>query len=990
MSNVTFFAKLRFACLSFIFFNLLPSSGHTTPLYFFDRCTIPPLFVADTPGIQCPADRTVSCVNFDPSLKAYGEAHPAPSVTCVDSSKVYNTVKGITHQANYSQFDTICNRGTILRTFTVYDCLGNTNRCTQSIVVSYDENYYVQFPDDRIVTACDAGGQYGAPVFYGEDCELLASSFKDDTFTVVPDACYKVERTWKVINWCTFQPDCKLTVIPNPTPNVVINNAANLKGPVVSDLCNAPLSDPWRSTKIKISPVDPTETDYCTFWQRPDSCGNTLKFNGYQYTQIIKIVDGKPPVPQCTKPDTCDVTGNDPLFWNVDYWWDPTLSLHDLAEMPIDLKLTATDLCSGPNINFRYLLFLDLDANGTMETVISSEQLPPTNTVYYGNALLPNYQGGTARAFDHRPVINPALDWYRFAMQVTRSGNNATAAVRFNTARSPNTYALPQLPHGRHKIRWIVEDGCGNETVCEYTFTIKDCQKPTVVCKPLSVNIMGSGMVTLWAPDFLEYVTDNCTPEDKIKLAISKGEPAPATFPRDPVTRLPITQVNFTCADLGPNVIQLWGEDAAGNAGYCQVVLLVQDNIGNCTPKASLSGTITTPLNKPLPDAQIQMGGTHPAYPPIFISTNNMGQYSIPNAIPLGSNYTICPEKSDDPLGGITTIDLALIYKHILGATLFDSPFKMIAADANRSGTITSFDVVELRKLILGIYSELPNNTVWRFVAKRHVFSNPANPFQAAIPGCLTVGDLLTAPGDFIGIKVGDVNYSFYNNFRNGVEDRAGAPHTLALPQQTLEKGAIFEVPFRNEAPLLAQQFSLSFPQLELLDIIPDAAGVSGEHFARFPAQHRLSHAWNSEQEQASVPAFTLRFKALASGRLSDMLSLSDTPTPAQAYASDQNARPLALRFEEKGQDPTALQLLQNQPNPFDETTIIGFFLPQAENFVLSIFDENGRTLYQQKGQGTQGYNQCLLDQHNQLPKGILLYRLETAGATATRKMLRQ
>ena len=55
----------------------------------------------------------------------------------------------------------------------------------------------------------------------------------------------------------------------------------------------------------------------------------------------------------------------------------------------------------------------------------------------------------------------------------------------------------PQLPYGVHKIKWAVTDGCGNEATCEYTFEVKDCKPPTVVCfNGLSVNIMTTGMVS--------------------------------------------------------------------------------------------------------------------------------------------------------------------------------------------------------------------------------------------------------------------------------------------------------------------------------------------------------------------------------------------------------------------------------------------------------------------------------------------------------------
>ncbi len=59
----------------------------------------------------------------------------------------------------------------------------------------------------------------------------------------------------------------------------------------------------------------------------------------------------------------------------------------------------------------------------------------------------------------------------------------------------------------------------------------------------------------------------------------------------------------------------------------------------------------------------------------------------------------------------------------------------MIAADANRSGSITSFDIVEFRKLILGIYDELPNNTSWRFVDKSYFVPEPIQPLPDSVPG---------------------------------------------------------------------------------------------------------------------------------------------------------------------------------------------------------------------------------------------------------------
>ena len=72
----------------------------------------------------------------------------------------------------------------------------------------------------------------------------------------------------------------------------------------------------------------------------------------------------------------------------------------------------------------------------------------------------------------------------------------------------------------------------------------------------------------------------------------------------------------------------------------------------------------------------------------------------------------------------MSTLDLVDIQRHLLGLDPLDSPYKMIAADANNSESLTAIDLVEIRKLILGLYLEFPNNASWRFVDKDFVFSS--------------------------------------------------------------------------------------------------------------------------------------------------------------------------------------------------------------------------------------------------------------------------
>ncbi|MBK6996788.1 MAG: hypothetical protein IPH31_18360 [Lewinellaceae bacterium] len=270
------------------------------------------------PTCNPPAQVAVNCENFDPSLWAYGFATGTDNC-CLDT---------ITHTANYTLFDTVCNRGTITRTFRSFDCANNSAQCTQRVIVSYLQDYFVKFPNDAIVTECDGTGLYQEPIFFGEDCELLGVSFADEIFTVVPDACFKIERTWSIINWCTFNPNLDFIYVPNPNPNAITNHPTNLAGPTVSE-CGT--LAPWAPTVVRINPSDPTTTNFCTFWD--------ADANGYRYKQIIKIIDGQKPTGTYVTP-ACDnqnwTTPNSDLLWNEMYWWDNGIQTHDLCEEPTE------------------------------------------------------------------------------------------------------------------------------------------------------------------------------------------------------------------------------------------------------------------------------------------------------------------------------------------------------------------------------------------------------------------------------------------------------------------------------------------------------------------------------------------------------------------------------------------------------------------------------------------------------------------------------
>ncbi len=981
--NTHFFDQVKFCCedigdtieVVLRVYDAQPPAGPIPPnlaVGNYNECIVQ-VYVEDKLRPVCtpPANTTVSCENFDPTLWAYGMASGADNC-CVDT---------ILTAVNYQQFDTLCNRGTITRTFRVVDCAGNAQTCSQRIVVNYQSNFFVRFPNDLNLNECNSPfDNFGQPEFYGKDCEALGVSFEDRRFTIVPDACFKIERTWTIINWCGYNPNLGCTVVPNPNPNPQSDHPSNLVGPTVSPL-GTPA--PWAPTNVRISPTDPQPTNFSTFWSPNPNC--------YQYTQIIKVRDTKPPILQCptASVEACDLTDNDPQLWNAAVWFDPLTGSHNLCEGPADLCISAADACSGPDLKVRFLLFLDLDNNGTMETVISSTNPPPPGMVLFGNANSHNYAGGSLRPFDHRSVADARK--YRFTIETNTTGQNLVACMRWNTQENPNTYVVPQLPHGTHKIKWIVDDGCGNEQTCEYTFTIRDCKAPTAVCRNgISVNLMPTKMITVDVKDLLLSGADNCTPSFLLIYGLRRSGSG-SGFPFQPDGN-PQTSVTFDCSNLGFNLVQLWVMDLAGNADFCETFVHVQDNAGTCNnTNAAVAGIIQSENGQGLEDVNVQLAiSTAQGTALLKASTEPDGYYWMPNALPTQASVTVQPFKNNDPLNGISTYDLVLIQRHILGFEPLSSPYKMIAADVNNSRSVTTFDILELRKLILGIYTELPENTSWRFVDRNYVFPNPANPFQEVFPEKRFIanpaGDQLSE--DFIAIKIGDVNGNAVTSSLAGVEARTVGTLFFEVEDRPFRRGERFTVHFMPNESVLGYQFTLHYEGLDLVDIHP-GVGMTSEHFGVHAQQKALTV---SHDARDNADGFSLTFRATSDGLLRQALQLSSSITKVEAYRAEQMLD-IALRFrDESGHSISGVgfELYQNRPNPWTQRTQVSFHLPEEAPATLTVYDESGRIRYRHSGLYARGYHTLTLDNETLgLDNGSLFYRLETPAHSAVRRMIK-
>ncbi|MCR9103050.1 MAG: T9SS type A sorting domain-containing protein, partial [bacterium] len=343
-----------------------------------------------------------------------------------------------------------------------------------------------------------------------------------------------------------------------------------------------------------------------------------------------------------------------------------------------------------------------------------------------------------------------------------------------------------------------------------------------------------------------------------------------------------------------------------------------------------------------------------------------------------------------------------LISKHILGVDPLDSPYKRIAADANNSGSITTLDLIQLRKLILSISTELPDNTSWRFVEAGYVFPNPENPWQEAFPEVFNINNLPAAGisgANFIAVKIGDVSGDVIANSFSAIDERGfDGSFQLETADEALKAGNEYRIPFT--APELAAiegfQGTLEFDAqaLELVEVLPGIATAG--HFGLTQApQGRVAMSWNWPSAPAATglakaptgPLFTLLLRARTDVQLSEALRMSDAVTPREAYGNTGTFEDVALHFGEAA-GSSAFVLYQNQPNPFRNETVIGFELPEAMPATVTISDVAGRVVRGYKVDGAKGYNQITVKASDLAVRGIVFYTVETKGHSATKQMV--
>ncbi len=383
---------------------------------------------------------------------------------------------------------------------------------------------------------------------------------------------------------------------------------------------------------------------------------------------------------------------------------------------------------------------------------------------------------------------------------------------------------------------------------------------------------------------------------------------------------------------------------------------------------------------------------------------------------------------------GVSAFDLIQINKHILGLEALKSPYGLLAADVNNTGSITTLDQVAIHKVILGIELNYP------FVPRFRLFPNYAlkeewdfeepftlNPFSASWSGVngevrpylansangiksylddytlhlLNPDATMTETWSCYAIKSGDVNTDFDPN-------GAAPPPNYSLTAQShnsISAGQAFTLTFI----IVGQNFNFDGYQmgLNIDDDALEVKGVSqgdltpfGHDYFSVKENQDLAILWyNQSVNPVSVSAasgkklFKLHLVAerqISASEIGQLILLSSETLPTLVYGNGvkEEIYPVLFRMV-VGTETPKIQAQSPYPNPTSQSITLPFTSTEAGTVNAEAFDLFGHVVTISAYYAA-GNHSVVMNNLSTLQSGVVYYKLSLNGSVAAGSFIKQ
>ncbi len=545
---------------------------------------------------------------------------------------------------------------------------------------------------------------------------------------------------------------------------------------------------------------------------------------------------------------------------------------------------------------------------------------------------------------------------------------------------------------GMYTIEWSVMDGCGNSDFEIQNIEVRNTKTPSPVCY--------NGISVYVQPED----TDNDMIEDTELVEVPASLLDGGSFHtcNNAITismssDTTIKSVIYDCDSLGLRTYRLWVTDiTTGAQDFCEATIMVIDSnsVDICPAMmntVNVEGDIYTETFDEIEGVMVSLGVVD-----LEEITDNSGIYAF-NNMPMGGSYVVEPEKDIEHLNGISTLDLIYIQRHVLGLEKLNSPYKLIAADVNSSEDISAVDMIELRKLILGVYAELPNNKSWRFIDAEYQFLDALDPWINEFPEDYEINNLSENMDiDFVGVKIGDVNGSVIANTNmtgHPTENRSSEQLDFVIDHMILERGEIVSIPVYASSyqNIHGWQTTIEFEarDIEVIDVIAGELDLNLEENVNIDKQDEgwLSmsyHNSSSETVEEGEILFEIRLRIKNNLNSDDLFRISSKITRSEAYNESGNIKSIGSNTI----SADAVSIHSVHPNPWIESTEIEFSTDTEGPIEWTFYDVTGKLLYKESGYSNGGSQIKNIERDIIGTNGVVYVRLISNESTADYKMV--
>ena len=516
-------------------------------------------------------------------------------------------------------------------------------------------------------------------------------------------------------------------------------------------------------------------------------------------------------------------------------------------------------------------------------------------------------------------------------------------------ANSSNEDASGFYPNGVHHIEYTAFDNCGNSSTCTQVVEVRDGLSPSIICQNgLVIEMAANGVVTVDPSLLIVSVSDNCTSIDDLSIQLSPN--------------------TFTCDDIGFQNVALTVTDLEGNESVCNSIIEVQDNMFSCSPpEVDVTGRILNLHGDPVEGVEVAANGVY------FATTDFNGNYTLEN-LPAGDNYIVTPLDQALNLKGLSTFDLVLISAHILQTRTFTDTYSLIAVDVDDSNSISVFDLIGIRQVILERVTNYTSDIAWKYIDANFSFTNSLNPFIDNYPLSLNYNqlndDVINA--DFVAVKLGDVDGSGTNLNSEEVTERSSQAVNLSLQNKSLQGGKIEEVEFslEDQFKFYGLQFELAIDS-DLADFESLSVGnqldINSDNFIYDSLSNSIKFSWNTKispvEIQGMETVFKLKVKLKRDCKVKNIVSFEKYALRSEIYDDQYQQFDLALKFMEDkdvGQFDTLVEeviMEQNYPNPVTTSTSIEIKSSKNSKASLLFVNTDGKIVLEKFVSLTTGVN---------------------------------